>query len=229
MKISNRLIEVSKYVTPGYRVADIGTDHGYVPIYLMDNKLATYVIAMDVNQGPLKRAELNIRENGYEDVIETRLSNGFEKLNVLETDVAVIAGMGGELIKKILIEGKEVVDSLKELVISPHSDIDIVRKYLHEIGFRIICEKMLIDEEKFYTIIKVQKGKDKDYSEVEYKYGAILLDNKDLILKEFLMNQLNKYILIEKRLMNEKTDNSICRLKQIKEDIQEIKGILENY
>lgn len=229
MKISNRLIEVSKCVTPGYRVADIGTDHGYVPIYLMDNKLASYVIAMDVNKGPLERAEINIRENGYEDVIETRLSNGFEKLNVGETDIAVIAGMGGELIKKILIEGKEVVDSLNELVLSPHSDIDAVRKYLHEIGFRINYEKMLIDEEKFYTILKVQKGKDKDYSEVEYKYGAILLDNKDLILKEFLTNQLNKYILIEKRLINEKTDNSIMRLKQIQNDIQEIKGILEKY
>lgn len=229
MKISNRLIEVSKCVTKGYRVSDIGTDHGYVPIYLMDNKMATYVIAMDVNEGPLKRAETNIIENGYEDYIETRLSNGFEKLNVGEVDIAIIAGMGGELIKKILIEGKEVVDSLKELVLSPHSDIDVVRKYLHQIGFRIIDEKMLIDEEKFYTIIKVQKGKDKDYSEVEYKYGAILLNNKDLILKEFLINQLNKYILIEKRLINEKTDNSIRRLEQIRIDMQEIKGILENY
>lgn len=227
MKISKRLIRVANTVTPGNRVVDIGTDHGYVPIYLIKNNLAKYVIAMDINKGPLKRADENIREYGYENYIETRLSNGFEMIKSNEVDIAVIAGMGGELIKNILMNGKNIVNDLKEIVISPHSEIDIVRKYLHSVKFKIVSEEMLIDEGKFYTIIKAVKGKDKEYSEIEYKYGAILIQEENMVLKEFLVNKLNKYELIKKRIQQEKTQNSNERLKEIESEIKEIKGILE--
>lgn len=226
MKISKRLVRVAKMVTPGNKVTDIGTDHGYVPIYLIKNRLAEYVIAMDVNQGPLKRAKDNIKEYGYEDYIETRLSNGFEKIKPNEADIAVIAGMGGELIKKILIQGKEVVDELDELVLSPHSEADVVRRYIHEAGFMIINEEMLIDEGKFYTIIKCVKGSEKKYSESEYKYGAILLSKKDEVLKEFLLYKLNKYKVIKKHIEEEKNDKSVGRLNEIETEIKEIESIL---
>lgn len=229
MKISKRLIQVANTVTPGNKVTDIGTDHGYVPIYLIKNKLADYVIAMDVNIGPLKRAEENIKEYGYGDYIETRLSNGFEKIKPKEADVAVIAGMGGELIKKILIQGKDVVDELKELVLSPHSEVDVVRKYLHESGFRIVNEEMLIDEGKFYSIIKAEKGIDKEYSETEYKYGAVLIEKKDVILEEFLLNKLNKYKVIQKHIKEEKSKKSLERLNEIEVELKEIEGILEGF
>lgn len=239
MKLSKRLMEVAGFVTPGYTVSDIGTDHGYVPIYLIENGLADRVIAMDINRGPLMKAKQNISERGLADRIELRLSNGFEKLSAGEADIAVIAGMGGELIKRILINGQAVVNQLKELVLSPHSEIDVVRRYLHGAGFKIVKEKMLVDEGKYYTIIKAVRGKDRKYTEAEYRYGALLIEEKSEVLQEFLENKRNKYVrIIEKieqgmseqrteELKNEYQDfGSVKRLAQIREEMAEIEETL---
>lgn len=226
MKLSTRLQHVANTITPGFRVADIGTDHGYVPIYLMENHLAVHVIAMDINLGPLTRAEAHIKESHLEDQIETRLSDGFSALRENEADIAVIAGMGGELMKSILENGRHVTGSLKELVLSPHSEIDIVRKFLHTIGFKIIKEEMLIDEGKFYTIIKAVKGNDRPYSDTEYRYGALLIENKDEVLWDFLNRQKMKIMDILVRLGEEQTENAKVREEQLYKELMEINEIL---
>lgn len=226
MKLSTRLQHVANTITPGFRVADIGTDHGYVPIYLMENHLATHVIAMDINHGPLTRAEAHIKETHLQTCIETRLSNGFSALHENEADIAVIAGMGGELMKSILENGSHVTGSLKELVLSPHSEIDVVRKFLHTIGFKIIKEEMLIDEGKFYTIIKAVKGDDRPYTDMEYRYGALLLENKDKVLWDFLKRRKIKIMDILTRLREEQTENARAREEQLYKELMEINEIL---
>ena len=105
MELSKRLKTVAAAVTPGHRVADVGTDHGYIPIYLVERGLCPAACAMDVNRGPLARAEEHIRQEGLSDRIGVRLSDGLEKLSPEETDTVVISGMGGELICRILREG----------------------------------------------------------------------------------------------------------------------------
>lgn len=207
---------------------DVGTDHGYVPIYLMKNRLATHVIAMDINKGPLERAEEHIREYNLQDDIETRLSNGFSELKPDEADIAVLAGMGGELIRAILREGSHVTDGLKELVLSPHSEIDIVRRFLHNIGFKIISEEMLVDEGKFYTIIKAVKGNDRPYTEIEYKYGALLIEEKNDVLWEFLKKRRDKITDILLSLKNEQTKNAKIREEQLYKERMEINEIMEH-
>lgn len=226
MKLSNRLLRVALNVTPGYRVADVGTDHGYVPIYLMENGMAAHVIAMDINAGPLERAEAHIKENNLKDCIETRRSDGFSSLRKDEADIAVIAGMGGELIKSILEQGRDVVRGFRELVLSPHSEIDVVRRFLHEIGFRIVKEEMLIDDGKFYTIIKAVKGNDRNYTDVEYRYGALLIENKDEILHKFLIMRKKKLETILSRLEEEQTMNVRIRKEQLYGELMEIDGII---
>ena len=104
IKLSKRMKAVSSMVTPGGMLADIGTDHGYVPISLVQRKKVKRAIAMDVNIGPLQRANEHIREFKLEEYIETRLSDGVEKLEVGEVDSILIAGMGGELVIRILTE-----------------------------------------------------------------------------------------------------------------------------
>ena len=104
--ISERLKAVAGMVTKGKKVADIGTDHGYVPIYLVENSICSKVYAMDINEGPLKIADKNIAIHGLSDKIETIQSNGMEKLKDNMVDGAIISGMGGDLIVNILKNGE---------------------------------------------------------------------------------------------------------------------------
>ena len=141
--ISERLKAVAGMVTKGKKIADIGTDHGYVPIYLVENSICSKVYAMDINEGPLKIADKNIAIHGLIDKIETIQSNGMEKLKDNMVDGAIISGMGGDLIVDILSRGKNI-KGINELVLSPHRRVDLVRKYLLENNWEIIDEKMLI-------------------------------------------------------------------------------------
>ena len=124
MELSMRLQAVADLVTAGSRLADIGTDHAYIPIYLLEKGTVTEAFAMDVNPGPLKRAEENIREHGLTEGIQTRLSDGFSAMKPGEADSAVIAGMGGNLVIRILSEGRDVVSCLRECVLQPQSEIE---------------------------------------------------------------------------------------------------------
>ena len=121
--IIEKIQAVADLVTAHYKLADIGTDHAYIPIYLTQQKKITEAVALDVNEGPLQRAEEHIRENGLEAEIETRLSNGFQALQPGEVQSAVIAGMGGGLVIRILTEGEEVVRKLEECILQPQSEI----------------------------------------------------------------------------------------------------------
>lgn len=192
MELSKRLYAVASLVTEGASVADIGTDHGYVPIYLIKNKIASRVIAMDINKGPLERAKMHIIGHGLKGQIETRLSDGLKKVNPGEVDGMIAAGMGGALVIKILEESKAVVDTLEFLILQPQSEISKVRKYLNKNGLVIIEEDMVEEEGKYYPMMKVIHGQPEEYKEYEYIYGKKLLEKKHPVLEKFLLRE--KYI-----------------------------------
>ena len=107
VKLSKRLEVVASSVGSGGTVADIGCDHGFTSIYLTENKMAKCGIAMDINKGPLEKAKIHIEQAGLKDKIETRLSNGLDKLEIGEADTILISGMGGALITEILTKEKD--------------------------------------------------------------------------------------------------------------------------
>ena len=152
MKLSERLELVLSFVEPGESAADVGTDHGHVPVELVRRMIVKKAVAMDVRKGPLSRATENIDLAGLTDKIETRLSDGVAKLLPGEADSVVIAGMGGELIIKILENGRHMWDSVKQWVLSPQSEIFKVRRWLFENGFVIRKEEMVREKrnEVFY-------------------------------------------------------------------------------
>ena len=189
MELSKRLYAVAGLVTEGASVADIGTDHGYVPIYLVKNKIASKVIAMDINKGPLERARMHIVGHGLKGQIETRLSDGLKKINPGEVDGMIAAGMGGALVIKILEDSKEVVDSLKFCILQPQSEISKVRKYLNRNGLVIVDEDMVEEDGKFYPMMKVVHGEPEKYEEYEYIYGKKLLEKKHHVLQKFLLRE----------------------------------------
>ena len=124
----------------GVTVADVGTDHGYIPIYLVESGKNKCAIAMDINRGPLDRAEAHIRMHGLGEQIKTRLSDGVQKLQIGECDCVIVAGMGGGLVIKIMEDGEEIFRNLTEFILQPQSEIAKVRQYLCEHNYRIIAE-----------------------------------------------------------------------------------------
>ena len=127
MQLSKRLSAVAEFVTPGGCLVDVGTDHGYVPIALLEQQKISSAIAMDVNRGPLERAREHIAQYQMGDYIETRLSDGLHALRAGEGDSLLIAGMGGGLTVRILSEGEPLLSGFRELILEPQSDIDRVR------------------------------------------------------------------------------------------------------
>ena len=158
VKLSKRLERIASFVQPGSRVADIGTDHGYVPIWLVQKGVCPSALAMDVRKGPLERAEEHVEEVGLSGKIELRLSDGLAKLKAGEADTVVIAGMGGKLTCRILEQGRHVWENWSEgkerLILSPQSEQDEVRHFLEKQGFLILREAMLLDEGKYYIVLE---------------------------------------------------------------------------
>lgn len=194
MELSKRLNAVACLVTAGNRLADVGTDHGYIPIYLVKQKKIPLAIAMDVNKGPLQQAMEHIREEGLEKQIEVRLSDGLKKLEPGEADTVVIAGMGGALTIRILEDGRQVLGGLQELILQPQSEIKKVRYWLEREGFQIIAEDMILEDGKYYPMMKVQcintdgqgTAKKAQLSELEALYGPELLKKKHPCLHQYL-------------------------------------------
>ena len=202
LKISERLATVARLIPKGANLVDIGTDHGYVPIWLLQNGWISSAIAMDVNKGPLARAKENRDRYGFTDVMDLRLSNGFEKLKSGEGDSVLIAGMGGPLMIRIIEEGRENASSIQTWVLQPQSEIPSVRRYLHEHHFEIIDEIMLKDDGKYYMAMKAIPGEASPWNEIEYLFGKYLLDSKNPILDEFITKETAVYERIQKQLMD---------------------------
>jgi ribosomal protein L11 methyltransferase (prmA) len=196
MKLSKRLQTIADFVKKGAVVADIGTDHAHIPIYLIKNNIISKAYACDINAGPLEKAKENINYYGVKN-IELRLSNGLEKLKTDEADTFIIAGMGGELIIDILDRGQGFFDKKNTFILSPHTKIEEVRNYLLRKGLKIMKEDMCIDEGKFYTVMEaVYIGKTFSYTKGELLFGKYLIDNKNPVLFEYLKKEKQKYLNI---------------------------------
>ncbi len=169
-----RLDMITEHVK-GDIVADIGTDHAYVPIKLIEKNNCKKVIATDVNIGPLQSAESNVKKHNIDSYIELRLGSGLSPLSVGECDCIIIAGMGGELVCNILASGESVARGTGLLLLQPMNAQDLVRKFLNENGYKIIDEDITVEGFKVYNLILAQNGG-------EYK----TIDEFSLHLPEYL-------------------------------------------
>ncbi|MBQ8923704.1 MAG: SAM-dependent methyltransferase [Lachnospiraceae bacterium] len=245
IKLSPRMQAIAD-MTDKRCVADIGCDHAFISIYLIQSCRADRVIAADIRQGPLDIARNNIDMYSLSSRIDTRLSDGFDKLAVGEAEQAIISGMGGELIIGILEKGKAQLEHGIGLILQPQSEPEKVRRYLLETGYIIIDERMLIDEGKYYVVIKaVPCGKSDvcdrsdvnshnnrhseytDYSDAEFLYGKLLIQRKDSVLKEYLLWQLHKNKELIDKLSDVKSDNSMKKILELKKDVKMIEGVLD--
>lgn len=200
--LSKRMQMVAGMVSKGNVTADIGCDHGFVSIYLIEQGICPHVIAMDVNEGPLLRAKEHICERGLESYIDVRLSDGIEKLQNKEAESIIIAGMGGKLVMKILFDHMDKVRDLKEIILQPQSDLHLVRHFLEENGLQIVQEDMVEDAGKFYPCMKaVFSGEKKNaYTEEEQWYGPLLLQQKHPVLYDYLLKEKQTFEQIAEQI-----------------------------
>ncbi|MCR5666855.1 MAG: class I SAM-dependent methyltransferase [Eubacterium sp.] len=190
MKLSKRLEAVAGLVTKQGVLADVGCDHGFLPIALYEQGRIKKAIALDVNEGPLLRAREHICEAGLADVIETRLSDGLAALKDGEADSVVIAGMGGNLMQGILARCCDVAKSCKEIILQPQSEIDLLRAWLTEAGFKICAEDMVLEGGKYYPMMRVCfTGLEMKLTKVELSYGPCLLRESHPVLLDFLKKE----------------------------------------
>ena len=229
IQISRRLQSVAAFVQEGKRLADVGCDHGYIPIYLLQKKKIEKAIAMDINQGPLMRAKEHIQEWGLENYIDTRLSDGVKALKPNEVQSIVIAGMGGPLMEKILTEGNEVLQTVTELVLQPQSEIGHFRRFLIENGYEITHEEMILEDGKYYPIMRAVHGKAKEQTEAEYLYGKKLLQNRNHVLKEFLDREQVKAEELLEKLKNSQTPSAKARISELEKEWKDRKEALTYY
>lgn len=228
--ISNRLYAVSAMVTSGGVLADVGTDHAYVPIFLLQKHKIQRAIAMDINEGPLQRAEEHLAMHQLKDQVETRLSDGVAALQPGEADSILVAGMGGELILHILKEGQEVFRQAKEIILQPQSEIYKVREYLRKNGYCITDEDMVYEDGKFYPMMQVVSSQEECkvnmLEEREQRicdiYGPLLLKNGNPVLRKYLVYQHNSLQGILEKLKQQKDTEAIARR------ILEVEQELEN-
>ena len=229
MELSKRLQAVADLVSEGLVVADVGTDHGYIPIYLIEAKKSPKAFAMDVNKGPLLRAKEHIAEHGLDACIETRLSDGVGALKKDECDCVVVAGMGGALTIKIMEEGKDIFRSLKEFVLQPQSELQKVRAYLYQNEYSIVEENMVLDDGKFYPMFRVINGQSQEYHAIELCYGKLLLEQKNAVLKTFLQKEKAVKELILSNLEQSFGEHIEARRKEIQEELEGIEYALQRY
>ncbi|PXV93577.1 tRNA (adenine22-N1)-methyltransferase [Lachnotalea glycerini] len=230
MQLSNRLSAVADMVSKGNRLVDVGTDHGYLPIYLIEKGQIPSAIALDINQGPIQRAKEHIGEHNLEGHIETRLSDGVAALKQGEGDTLVIAGMGGGLVIHIITNGEQVLPHFKEFILQPQSEIEQVRRFLIREKYTITQEHMIEEEGKFYPMMKAIKGVCIDYDRtVFYKYGKGLLESRNEVLKHFLHKELQTYISILDKLLANNQQSALTRSNEIKQEIKYIKEAMSFY
>ena len=191
-QLDNRLRLCADFVRNGARLADIGTDHAYLPVWLCRIGRCPCAIAADINPEPLKRGQNTIVESGMSDKIKTRLSNGLREINSDEVDDVVIAGMGGELIAKILSECSFATDRTKHFILQPMTKSETLVAWLCENGFKIIRQDCCVASNKCYTVILAEYDGVKRVADKLYCYLGELSPKENETHLRFVEGHINR-------------------------------------
>jgi len=170
-------------------VADIGTDHAYLPVYLVRNRIVDRVVAGEVTRGPYGIAIEAVRTAGLDSQIEVRLGDGLQVIYPGEVNVVVLAGMGGRTICGILASGRSVLERLERLILQPMRDAAMVRRWLVENGWQMTDEDMVYEDSHFYVVIVARPGREKITDSVVFELGPRLMENRSAVFRRFLLKR----------------------------------------
>ena len=192
MELDNRLRAVADFVKSGHTAADIGTDHGYLAIALVEEGKCSRVIAVDKNEGPFLAACRTVQNAGMEKAVEVRLGDGLQPIMPGEASVICIAGMGGQLMKTILQQSPLATEQAEQLVLQPMNGAGELRRWLYESGWHISSEFLAEADGKLYEIISAEKGSREMPSDIQLEVGPCLMMDKPPLFRRHVEDRLAK-------------------------------------
>ncbi len=243
--LSERLQMLADMVTPGNRLVDVGCDHGFLDIYLVQEGVCPGALAMDVREGPLRSAGEHIRQSGLGDYIKIRMSDGLRACGMGEAETLVCAGMGGRLMERILREGLDKARGMKELILQPQSELPEFRAFLKGAGFTVVCEDAVCEEGKYYFAVKAvyqeqirdnradavrmppengQRQEDGAGEEARLYdlFGEHLLKRRHPVLLQYLRQRRNYLEGLKASMEGAGTDKARGRISEIGRELEEI-------
>lgn len=225
IKLSKRLRAIVNFCDKNKIIADIGTDHGFVPNFLYEEDINRKIIATDISLNSLNKAIEFTELRGNKGKIEHIVCNGLEKIPPV--DQIIIAGMGGILISKILDRDFEKARQAEKLILQPMQQVDYLRKFLYDKGFKILDEKIVFEDNKFFHIIVANyKAIKEEYRDIDLKVSKLLRNRKDKDLIEFLKYLINYNIFIIKNIEGS-SQRSIYKKDKLREENVKLKEILD--
>lgn len=222
LNLKGRLKLIADKVPKCNVLADIGTDHAYIPIYLVQNGVCQKAIASDVKIGPVKMASNNISLYKLSEKIETRLGNGLDTIEINEADSIIIAGMGGTLLTELLEANKPKTVNADTLVLQPMNDLHVVRKWLYDNAFEIYDEEMVAEGPKMYFVLSAKfSGNKKQYSDFELYVGQRLIEKKDPLLGAYCRMKVQQIDRVLEQL-EEMKENAALKSQYLRQKINYI-------
>lgn len=215
--LTPRLELIASKVKDDASIIDVGTDHGYIPIYLAGRGRVKKALATDVNRGPLSRAEENIKLHNAGDKVSTTLANGLNGIDTKPYDTVIIAGMGGILISEIM---EQTDNTALTFILQPMTAAEELRRYLYQKSYEIVDEELVAEGEKLYTVIVAKKGKKSDYEELDLYIGKKLFEKNDPLLYECINRLKKKLVTIINGISKSSNQENIDYYKKLLERIE---------
>lgn len=232
-RLSNRLETVAKYIPAGAKFADIGSDHAYLPCYMLKKQKASFAIAGEVVDGPFLSAQKQVVNEGLSDVISVRKGNGLEVINDGEVDCITIAGMGGSLIAAILDDGKDKLRSVKRLVLQPNVSAYSIRIWLMENDWSLVTEEIIEEDDKIYEVLVAERGEGKkpysSHIDAELLLGPYLSKEKNQAFqKKWNMEKANWERIIGRLETANETEETAAKRQELSWKIALVQEVLGN-
>ncbi|GAA3403825.1 tRNA (adenine(22)-N(1))-methyltransferase TrmK [Paenibacillus hodogayensis] len=245
VKLSKRLQTIADYVPAGSRLADIGSDHALLPVYLAEQGRVSFAVAGEINDGPLEAARRQVKESGLGAVVHPRQGDGLAVIDPDEVDVVTVAGMGGTLIAAILEQGQSKLGSVKRLVLQPNVAEDQVRRWLAAHDWLLDDETVLEEDGKFYFILCAVRRDDAHEENVKLyrprrigggplleteellRFGPIAAERGEEAFFRKWESELEKLDHIMEGMVRAGTDAALSRLEELAAERNRIKEVLE--
>lgn len=233
--LSGRLRMLADMVTPGSRLVDVGCDHGFLSIYLVQEGACPTALAMDVREGPLAAAKRHVEAYGLGEYITLRLSDGLGAYRAGEAEALVCAGIGGRLMERILREGMDLAWGMREVILQPQSEIPQFRAFLREAGFAVVQEDAVFEEGKYYFAMKAAYGCGGRQPERVHRqqicdsYGEGLLAQRHPVLLQYLLQREAYVRKLQASLLEAGSRKAGERLEEVRRELAEIGEALVFY
>ena len=216
LNLSPRLLKIARLLPKSKSLADIGTDHAYIPVWALKNHITDFAVASDINKGPLERARENVLKSDLSEKVSLRIGPGLSTVTPGEAETIIIAGMGGILISDILAAAKDVVSEAKCLILQPMTAIKELREYISQNSFTLTGEYLVREDEKIYTIIALVPGGKTTYTEKELILGKGLTSTSPELFDAYKAQIVKKYQTKLRGLLKSSLDENLRTAEEVK-------------